>query len=91
MLAPPLSIGLHAGDLRSVVTALARIGPRNIQHYGALCAAQDLVARAFGRAGYAPALQTYQVDCKSFCNVVVQQNGLTSPQNIFIVGALRHS
>jgi Zn-dependent M28 family amino/carboxypeptidase len=87
MLAPPLSIGPHAGDLRSVVTALAGIGPRNIQHYDALCAAHDLVARAFGRAGYAPALQTYQVDGKSFCNVVVQQNGLASPQNIFIVGA----
>src|SRR3954468_20667480 len=87
MLAPSLSVGPHSEDLRSAVTALAGIGPRNIQHYDALCAARDLVSRGLRTAGYAPTLQPYDVDGKSFFNVVTQLDGVASPEKIVVVGA----
>jgi hypothetical protein len=87
MFAPSLLIGAHAGDLRSVVTALAGVGPRNSQHYEALCAARDLVGEKVCIAGYEPALQTYEANGRLFSNIVAQQNGFASPENIVVVGA----
>src|SRR3954469_11858171 len=80
---PTRKTRLHA-DIHHLAT---EIGPRNIYHYPSLCRAAQYIETAFRAAGYVPARQSFEVDGKSFCNIVAEKSGAEASEQIFIVGA----
>ncbi|WP_142850377.1 M20/M25/M40 family metallo-hydrolase [Telmatospirillum sp. J64-1] len=72
---------------RTVVHLASEIGPRNIHHYGALCAAQNFITRAFKEAGLPPVLQTYETRGRTFANIEAEIRGESRSREIVIIGA----
>jgi Zn-dependent M28 family amino/carboxypeptidase len=77
-----------ASRLRMVVTRLAsEIGPRNVDHYRALCSAADYLESAFSKLGYHPTRQSYEAEGKRFANLIAERKGNTASEEVLVVGA----
>lgn len=87
---PPLTPAQasSAEQLRRDVVALASgVGERNLDHPERLAAAEELLAAALSRAGYAPRRHVYQVNGVDCANLEVEVPGTDSPGRIVVVGA----
>jgi Zn-dependent M28 family amino/carboxypeptidase len=71
----------------SVQTLAGTIGPRSYRDEANLSAAADFITRSFEAAGYTVAFQPYEVNGRTYRNIIVERRGTQEPDRILIVGA----
>lgn len=81
-----------APDVRARLEAIVRrlaetIGPRSYRDEANLSAAADFVTRSFEAAGYTVAFQPYEVNGRTYRNIIVERRETQEPERILIVGA----
>lgn len=75
-------------NLKLHVEKLAlEIGERNFIKYEGLEKASDYIISEFGRYGYTSELQKYQIEGKTYKNIIVTLEGNKEPEKIIIIGA----
>ena len=74
--------------LAQVVAYLANeIGPRNIDHYPALCSSADYIEVAFSQFGYSPIRQPYEAQGRTFNNIIAERRGDLLVTEVIVIGA----
>jgi Zn-dependent M28 family amino/carboxypeptidase len=74
--------------LRLAVTKLSReIGIRSYQDHDRLAKTVGYLLEEFTALGYQPATQSFQFAGKTYQNVIAELKGMTSPEQILVVGA----
>jgi Zn-dependent M28 family amino/carboxypeptidase len=77
-----------AARLRAHVHHLAgAIGPRNLQHYDALQAADHYIASEFARVGYTPQRQAFRAQGLEVANIEAERAGRHGAARIIVIGA----
>lgn len=64
-----------------------KIGSRSVFEYDKLTAAKEYILLCLNGMGYAPMLQNFSYQDKSFSNIVVSIRGKTYPEKIVLIGA----